>query len=396
MYNSSAVQQNVIYQELSNMISFTSDEIQTQRELTENVVKKLLNKMRELSVSGDPVIEEDIIGTGSSFEGLKVREELEFDFMIPICSLSPYSLRPEFGTDKRGMKTILNMFGQIRCIQLHNVIESQSRYYKKPADFKEKFCDRDYLSPKRIREWFQSLADRAVIHIKEKNMDLTFSQQGPARTLKININKQKTISVDLVPAVKTSDIYLVAKPYGGSPEDYYPSNDNLWRMSFSVQERLFLEQKALTLPINSCHRQALKIMKYIKQKERNNVPAPNWSSCLSSYHLKTAWLYLLQQNQHQEWQPSCLRERVLELIIKMIDSLEKKQLYHFFLGNTALLDEKVISDAFLTHHSQGNLLSEMNSDTLQQASSQLRKLQHNLDSMVNEIHQELRHQNSYY
>ncbi|XP_043942194.1 inositol 1,4,5-trisphosphate receptor-interacting protein-like [Protopterus annectens] len=372
-----------IYQQVADKIAFPNSQLLEHKVFTENIVKKLLNKMQELSVVGDPDISSDIIQTGSAFEDLKVIPQIEFDFLIPISVPSPYLSTCEFDIDD-----IPNAFGKI-CISKDESGFSfeQTARYRKPGNFLEKMCNDHYLSSKAVREWFQSLADRAA-NVFKGDERLVFKQQGPARTLKIIRNGNPTISVDLVPAIKNDNVYLVAKIYGGQFEMDH-CKDVLWRLSFSVQEKAFLEQKDLTLPKNACHKRALQILKYLKQEERNSeTPPPHWCTSLSSYHLKTLWLHQLHKTPASQWVNILLRERVIELLNHLIHSLESKTLHHFFMGNAELIKEASslhIPTRFLKDGLKYNLYDEIHYETMNQAVLQLKKLKKHIDLNMENI-----------
>ncbi|XP_043944867.1 inositol 1,4,5-trisphosphate receptor-interacting protein-like [Protopterus annectens] len=313
--------------------------------------------MQHLNTNDHPGISKDIIGTGSAFEGLKVKPEIEFDFMIPIS---------------------------IKTVVVHSCRSNKS---PTPGIFLDKMCDDGYLSAKAVREWFQSLADRAANMLKKRGINLKFLQQGPARTLKIMTSGEVTISIDLVPAVKYQNVYLVAKTYEG----YLPesSKDIVWRLSFSVQEKAFLEQKTLSLPKNACHKKALQILKYLKQEERNSKRSPpHWCTSLSYYHLKTLWLHQLHKTPTSQWHDNQLKERVAEILDHLIGSLESETLYHFFMGNTELTEEAAtlcIPRRFLRTHLKSNLYDGIHPDTMYQALLQLKSIQISIDSYVENL-----------
>ncbi|XP_043944985.1 cyclic GMP-AMP synthase-like [Protopterus annectens] len=360
------------YHTLANKITFSKYEMKQYTMIAENTVRKLITQMKKEILSGDLIIDSDFIRAGSSFEGLKVKPDIEFDFLIP---LSPPELyRFHFSSKTHGIPAMF-------C--LVPILELQARsIYQKPVDFKKKFCSDWHLQSLAVRRWFQSLADRAVRSLPEISLEVRFSEKGPARTMKIRKSGIPEISVDLVPAIYVCGIYLVAKTYGGITECQHPLKDKLWRMSFSVQEKKILENISSHLPINACHQKTLQIVKHLKQ----STPPLQWSANLSSYHLKTVWLHMLQKKSLYDWQHEKLDQRVLELIDNLVRNLRSKILPHFFIGNKhLLLRGKDVPKHVLQYENECNLFSDMHPSTLKQVCMQLEHLKYNLDNTVGKL-----------
>ncbi|XP_043937484.1 inositol 1,4,5-trisphosphate receptor-interacting protein-like [Protopterus annectens] len=366
-----------IYHQIGDKIDFSSSELLEHKNFAEVIVKKLLKKMQDLSVAGDPHISSNIIGIGSAFENLKVKPQIQFDFIVLISLPFQYVSQCIIDEDD-----IPNAYGKILVSKDWFVNLVITVWYGRQCDFLGKMCNRNYLSAKAVRERFRSLADMAmnILNEEEEYINLTFLQQGP--TLKIERRGAPEILVDLVPALKDDSIYLVANVYGGEFELDH-CKDVLWRLSFSVQEKAFLEQKDLILPKNACHKRALQILKYLKQEERNSeTPPPLWCRRLSSYHLKTVWLHQLHKTRTGQWDETLLEERVLELLDHLIHHLELQTLHHFFLGNTKLIKQAgslCIPKHFLRKGLNYNLYDEIHHKTIAQSICELKELKKNIN-----------------
>ncbi|XP_043937480.1 inositol 1,4,5-trisphosphate receptor-interacting protein-like [Protopterus annectens] len=368
------------YHNLADRITFSNDEMEKYTTIAENTVMELIAQMKKELLRGDPEICSDFIRTGSSFEGLKVKPEVEFDFMITLLPPPTFNfylvsvineipkMFSKIGVSENGFKMML--------------LQSSKSVFQKPMEFKEKFCKGDYFQSLAVNRWFQSLADRAIKTLPKISPDVRFSQQGPARTMKIRKSGFPEISVDLVPAVYINGMYLVAKTYGGIMEENYSLKDTLWRMSFSIQEKTFLEEISSSLPTNSCHQKTLQILKYLKQ----STPSLHWSAGLSSYHLKTVWLHMLQNKSSYDWKYEKLDQRVLELIDNLLTNLGKRALHYFFIGNPELLCRDIdLPKDFLQYHIKCNLFNDINQTTIEQAYLQLVQLKNQIDSTIEEL-----------
>ncbi|XP_043942169.1 inositol 1,4,5-trisphosphate receptor-interacting protein-like [Protopterus annectens] len=375
-----------IYHQIGDKIDFSTSELLEHKSFAEVIVKKLLKKMQYLSVRGDPHISGNIIGIGSAFENLKIKPQIQFDFIVLFSLPFQYVSKCVIDEDD-----IPNAYGKILVSENWFTNLLITAWHGRQCGFLGRMCNGNYLSAKAVHERFRSLADMAtdILNDEEEDINLTFLQQGP--TLKIERRGAPEILVDLVPALKDDSIYLLAKIYGGQFEAGH-CQDLLWTLSFSVQEKAFLEQKDLTLPKNACHKRTLQILKYLKQEKRNLETPPLWCRTLSSYHLKTLWLHQLQKTPEGQWQEKFLEERVLQLLDHLIHTLELQTLHHFFLGNTKLIKQAgslCIPKHFLRKGLKYNLYDEIDHSIIVQSIQELMELQNNINMYTTYLLSEL-------
>ncbi|XP_032833439.1 inositol 1,4,5-trisphosphate receptor-interacting protein-like [Petromyzon marinus] len=334
----------------------------------EREVHILLAGMRSLLRPNiDPSIEYGIVQTGSSYEGLKVKGDMELDFMI-VLSHSEFKFIP-ITSDYSGYCKI-NAEQQKPQFQMHT-----AKYWASLSpfhSFEKDFTSNGYLIPSKIYQWFQSLADRAVNKNKSKFVT-KFVGNLPARTLILNIWPDVEICVDLVPAIYIGrDLFVVAKPLKTSPDP------DLWRLSFSVFEKNILSR----LPSSSCHLKALKILKYLREHDTRLEETSQFASGLCSYHLKTASLHLLEQRPYTQ---EGLHEHLHQLMDFLIECMQRRELNHFFMGNPSSLARDAQVPSSITHREfRLNLFSDkfVNESTLSQARERLVRIKRSLPAII--------------
>ncbi|CAN0367991.1 inositol 1,4,5-trisphosphate receptor-interacting protein-like [Lampetra fluviatilis] len=334
-------------------------------------VRKLLQEMRKIQQPGlEPVIADDFIPTGSSYEGLKVRGDMELDFMIPLS-------HPEFNFVPISHASVPGGYRQLK-VERHKQLQRPEKVSTPPSQFENKFTEGGYLIPSKVYHWFQSLVDQAMNNIRPLvRFDVKFTGYQPARTLVITLSPDNEIHVDLVLAVYIGDgLYVVAKPLKIVPEQL------LWRLSFSVFEKDILNK----LPSSSCHLKTLKILKYLREHDTRLEETSQFASGICSYHLKTAFLHLLTRTNPTQWEDTAtnLNARLDDLMDLLIQGMEKGELNHFFLGNKSSLAKKVGARSM---KSEGvfNLFDAkfMNETTLKQAKARLVIIKCSLPAILN-------------
>ncbi|XP_078738029.1 inositol 1,4,5-trisphosphate receptor-interacting protein-like [Lampetra fluviatilis] len=336
----------------------------------EREVRTLLVEMRSiLRPDIDPSIQHDIVRTGSSYEGLKVKGDMELDFLIVLS-------HPEFKFIP--MTSHYSGYRKIKAEQRQPLTQLQATNWRVSSpshSFENDFTSDGYLIPSKIYQWFQSLADRAV---KENKLIFFIKFVGnlPARTLILNISPGVDICVDLVPAIKIEgDLYAVAKPLKKFPVLH------LWRLSFSVFEKNILRQ----LPSSSCHLKALKILKYLREHDTRLEETSQFASGICSYHLKTASLHLLARPAQPPDTPEGLHKCLHQLMDFLLECMQGRELNHFFIGNPSSLAEKANVPSSITHGERClNLFDDkfVIESTLNQARERLVKIKGSLPAII--------------
>ncbi|XP_078475614.1 cyclic GMP-AMP synthase-like receptor [Lampetra planeri] len=334
----------------------------------EREVHTLLAGMRRiLRPDIDPSIQQDIVRTGSSYEGLKVNGDMELDFLI-VLSHPEFKFIPMTShySGYRNIKAERQPRFPLQAV--YTGWKSSSPFHSFEIDF----TSDGYLIPSKIYQWFQSLADRAVKENKSKFFT-KFVGNYPARTLILNISPGVDICVDLVPAIKIEgDLFVVAKPLKTSPDSH------LWRLSFSVFEKKIISQ----LPSSSCHLKALKILKYLREHDPRLEETSQFASGICSYHLKTASLHLLAQRPDT---PEGLDVCLYQLMDFLLECMRRGVLNHFFMGNPSSLARNAKVPNSITHGERRlNLFGGtfMNWSTLNQARERLIRIKRSLSAII--------------
>ncbi|XP_033895742.3 inositol 1,4,5-trisphosphate receptor-interacting protein-like [Acipenser ruthenus] len=363
-------------------VTFSDSELFRYREFAEQVVLTLLQEVQKQRRDGDPVIGSKPIGTGSAFEGVKVKPELEFDFMVPIQNNMDQIIFCD--TDWN----VPSRFGIVKTGSQPQAILHQASKWKKPGDFETKFCKHvsSYgllLSAEKIRQWFQSLSDRTLPALRQifPGSTFRFQQHGPARNL-ILTKDGKELNIDIVPAIKYENAFLVAKQC--SSQIILP-NEVTWRLSLSTSERDFFKEMKRILPYNSCHLKCLQILKYLRENDDQLYPSSQFTHGLQSYYLKTALFHLVMESPPQAWAAGCLEQRLREMIDYLIDRMVDGNIPHIFLGNQRHLRNPQwhlgVPLKFF-RHTEANLLEDVKPDTMQQARLRLIQIRDNLDGIL--------------
>ncbi|XP_071943914.1 mitochondrial dynamics protein MID51-like [Antedon mediterranea] len=137
-------------------------------ERIENFIKHFLEhtKLEEL-----PYTFGNLLHQGSSYEGLKVIKPDEFDLMLPLKLNEPdWEITKPYGP------------------------------YETPGYFfiKKK---RIYLNPKEIKQTFQSILQKVINRIQQRNTITLRASSGPALTLNVCYDDNLKMSIDIVPAI---------------------------------------------------------------------------------------------------------------------------------------------------------------------------------------------------
>ncbi|KAG2460819.1 cyclic GMP-AMP synthase-like [Polypterus senegalus] len=310
-------------------VNFSNWELDAYKSKAEDVVSTLLKVVQKYVQEGDPKISQEPIGTGSAFEGVKVKPEVEFDFLVPIQIKFH---RIIFSDEDHNVPVC---FGLIQIEQPAMIILQSAKIWRTGTiDFKEKFCVQFgrygyLLSTDQIQRWFQSMCAKTQTELERHfhGINFNFRKSGPARTLVFKWNN-KEVNIDLVPAVKYEDTYLVAKMTSHLGE-------KAWRLSFSTQEKAFLQH----LSPNCCYFKCLKILKYLRENDKKIRPTSHLSSSCPSYYLKTAFVHQVRQNDKSFWKNEDLEDRVKNLLWYLAECMGRGHLQHIYKDNTNLLKE---------------------------------------------------------
>ncbi|CAN0390163.1 unnamed protein product [Lampetra planeri] len=374
----------------------------------EREVHTLLAGMRRiLRPDIDPSIQQDIVRTGSSYEGLKVNGDMELDFLIVLSHpefkfipmTSHYSGYRNIKAERQprfplqAVYTAIKIEGDLFVVAKPLKTSPDSHLWRLSFSvFEKKIISQlpssschlkalkilKYLREHdpRLEETSQFASGICSYHLKTASLHLLAQRPDTPEGLDVCLYQLMDFLLELLRgplfAIKIEgDLYAVAKPLKTSPDPH------LWRLSFSVFEKNILRQHQ-----SSCHLKALKILKYLREHDPRLEETSQFASGICSYHLKTASLHLLAQRPNT---PEDLHERLHQLMDFLIECMQRRELNHFFIGNPSSLAEKANVPSSITHGECClNLFDDkfVKESTLNQARERLVKIKGSLPAII--------------
>ena len=297
----------------------------------------------------------EFIDSGSKSENMMIPQLLhredtwrivlisDFDRMINISKhISEHFSQLSFETDKEKP-----VFGRMKHFSSH---------------FKEsKFS---YLSSAAIKEDFENIFVKAVSELNRSEIKFSFQKEygssalaffmkhlnepesWPNDTLfcvKVKLdNKIKLTFLDRLKSKKwplnfglnmekllREEVYVIPKPDPNSV-----AGDLRWRLSFSVLEA------ELTRSLTDIQRRCYRLLKAIVKLDINEeLPE---TKKFPSYYLKTSMLWLCENSCEDSWTIHNLGRQWLTLVDNVLESLEKKELPHYFVSSYNLFCDKPV------------------------------------------------------
>ncbi|XP_065287292.1 cyclic GMP-AMP synthase-like receptor isoform X4 [Dermacentor albipictus] len=240
--------------------------------------------------------------TGSSYEGLRIRQADEFDINLVM----------KLPVEEDDFKLVAETPGHVSYTLTRVCYERLLETMKGPEikSFCDVFSNDLKFQPLLWQQWLQSVMDKAreayrLQHEKEDSeyFELTVRQSGPAWTLLVHLSDGSQIDIDLVPVLehdfnclpanvprqkwfeelleKQNDKkwFMVPKP----PKD----NQNLWRIHFPNAEKKLIKHLG-------CIKPTIRFLKALRDKQK-------WP--LSSYSIKTVVMHhRLENRENVYWQ----------------------------------------------------------------------------------------------
>ena len=353
------------------------DEMKQATSFVWKILNFLKESIQENEKDNEPKILE-FVESGSVPEKLKVIEPDEFDVMINI-DLPGSTECYTFVEDE----TFPAGYAICQVRRSKSFSRGLKRCFEKSEGFS--YC----LAPEQLAfGWLYSKLELAINKYKKSpqpEAELKVRRSGPAVLLEIIPSvKEKLpeyISVDLVLALsfgkddsrfavakraKEEQVYKkkVVKEQETTGEDGIqrtPTTSKdlkyLWRISYSAQERRYLEyvrEKQRAEGVEGCQDICLKILKTICTREpKESVICHK----LSTYILKTALFHVLAEcDLIHDWRIECLADRYVDLL----DKISKwQELPHFFFNNAVYLRKVFPEDAWSEKTTAKNLFHDL-------------------------------------
>jgi len=154
------------------------------------------------------------------------------------------------------------------------------------------------------------------------------SHRATAVSLDVYIVGHYQVTVNFVPFIIT-DGHLFLPVLSAEPTDIV--GGRLWKESFVRQEKWSIDRFDSSI----CgHLIVLKILKAIRLNHRDHFGA------ISSYHLKIVLFHVLEDLPEScDWDEDAVGERLIDLLMKLVDVLSKHHLPHYFEQNINLLQD---------------------------------------------------------
>ena len=284
-----------------------------------NVIKIIQNHLE----AHCPGLTDELIGTGSAFDGTQVIAAENFDVLIPVrmpeedesSQWTSISGRESLGWDSAsGYSLVLS----------DNLEETAAHHYKL-------IIENQFLSPMKARIFFRELIQNAVKEYPETApYKITVSSVGSATSVNVLYDEECRLHIHFMPAVKLGSRLLTANPYPRCEQEHDCEEGyrKLWQECYALQEAEKLSSMSMH---EMCHIRCLKIMKAIILNDNLHLGK------LSSYHCKTLLFYLMDKESN--WDCSKLGERVSDMLNMLDFYLRERRLPHYYLPEINLFEE---------------------------------------------------------
>ncbi|XP_078509519.1 inositol 1,4,5-trisphosphate receptor-interacting protein-like 1 [Lissotriton helveticus] len=276
------------------------------------------------------VILKDGVGVGSTFEKWGWKKEPTFDVLVPFYPPHGYTFQVkaacwQSNPNKRGCYVVST---ESDCMIRNRGVPCSCHKKGNLTPLEMLLCTNSFLDTQKVHTWFHTLVSKAWrIICCRYDFTLTTVPSTSCR-LKLVFKSGHMLYINFTPAIQRagSHNYLVNQATNmGDVSGVY------WLESFTVYERQFLKLIRDFIPENSCHLKCLSILAHLKM-----MTIPTNQSFLNSYHFKTSLMHLLIMLPPDAWYPEKIRERMQDILCYLGQSLSKKRLDHFSIGNPSL------------------------------------------------------------
>ncbi|XP_065287290.1 cyclic GMP-AMP synthase-like receptor isoform X2 [Dermacentor albipictus] len=298
--------------------------------------------------------------TGSSYEGLRIRQADEFDINLVM----------KLPVEEDDFKLVAETPGHVSYTLTRVCYERLLETMKGPEikSFCDVFSNDLKFQPLLWQQWLQSVMDKAreayrLQHEKEDSeyFELTVRQSGPAWTLLVHLSDGSQIDIDLVPVLEhdfnclpanvprqkwfeelleknDKKWFMVPKP----PKD----NQNLWRIHFPNAEKKLIKHLG-------CIKPTIRFLKALRDKQK-------WP--LSSYSIKTVVMHhRLENRENVYWQNEHQWTVLLDVLMRL-----RVMLHPSGPGICSLFDNNV------------SLIGDMRDDTRKNIAQRLLRISNSL------------------
>ncbi|XP_053133093.1 inositol 1,4,5-trisphosphate receptor-interacting protein-like 2 [Hemicordylus capensis] len=315
----------------------------------------------------------DFVQVGSAYEQHKVRLSPDaFDVLVPLRLPPRLQLRVEPRPSSPGLRK----GGAFACALRVLAAAGEERAGDGPP-LSEALCVElapgagRQLSSALVLRWFQGHVQRSLgaVRCRLQERCRVRLAVGPGRPLALHLAPcsdyvccHLSLAVRLIPAIPLGEaLFLTAPP----PPT--PAGSACWTLNVSKPEQRLLGWLREQAPPDSCHLKCLQLLKGLRELGARRAPASlgaHWGRVLSSGALKTALFWLLLRGPLHAWADEFLVRRLEDLVLFLVDGLQRRRLLHAFFGNAAGLPEAVGLPKILKEAAPVNLLAAFDGPTL--------------------------------
>uniref|UniRef100_A0A670YBW0 ITPRIP like 2 n=1 Tax=Pseudonaja textilis TaxID=8673 RepID=A0A670YBW0_PSETE len=323
----------------------------------------------------------DVVQVGSAYEQHKVGSPDAFDVLVPLRLPPRLELRalpcaPE--EQQPGGRR-----GAFLCVL--RVAEGAQGSPSRPLCVAASQGEADgasLLSAALVARWFQAQVQRCLCAVRARLQERCRVQLAVGAApcpLALQIAPRSdyvcchlSLTVHLTPAIPLGEgLYLT--PWVGLQPSTAPQLGTFWTLNLSKAEQRLLAWLRDQLLPDSCHLKCLQILKGLRELGSRALEPPwaaQWDRVLSSYVLKTALFWVLLRIPWQAWEDQFLVARLEDVVLFLVQALQRGRLAHLFLGNPHL-PEILSLPKFVKEASPVNLLADFERPTLEKVASQL-------------------------
>ena len=302
---------------------------------------EIVNAMKKNDELFDYLFRE-IYFSGSYYDGLKIREPNEFDLNIVLRA----SQFEDFITLEEGSPGYFKIKSRKRLDLIGNTPGIVDKFYKEFVQPLAEISGREayYMIPNRVRKWVSKVYEKSKHDIPMRMADgtkitkLKTEQNGPAFTLKLQIENQKNVDIDLavvfpIPLIHFERIPTIWKNINGSRyfaqdaflvpisnEKYGPE----WRLHFPMVEKEIIWNKGCAKPV----------IRFLKQFRDANKPL---KLHLKSYALKNVVMKMIKKYPSYQWEVGREPHYFLLALEELKRSLEAGRIDWIFHNQSNLL-----------------------------------------------------------
>ncbi|KAG8145911.1 hypothetical protein E2320_012342 [Naja naja] len=340
--------------------------------------------VRAGKAAGRLALRGDIVQVGSAYEQHKVGSPDAFDVLVPLRLPPRLELRAlPCAPEEQQQKQPGGRRGAFLCALrvAEGAQGSPSRALCVTASQGET-DGASLLSAALVARWFQAQVQRCLCAVRARLQERCRVQLAVGAAtcpLVLQIAPRSdyvcchlSLTVHLTPAIPLGEgLYLT--PWGGPQPSTAPQLGTFWTLNLSKAEQRLLAWLRDQLPADSCHLKCLQILKGLRELGGRALEPPwaaQWDRVLSSYILKTVLFWVLLRSPWQVWEDRFLVARLEDVILFLVQALQRGRLAHLFLGNPHL-PEILSLPKFVKEASPVNLLADFERPALERVALQL-------------------------